>query len=187
MNRFIILSGCSGGGKSTLLKELTRRGFTTIEEPGRRIVAEEMQIGGTALPWIDMSAFARRAIALGLSDRETAPTDGLVFFDRSLIDAASALHKVIGNPFINTLRRHHRYNRHVFLTPPWPEIYQTDGERQHGFEEALEEYERLLNDYRQLDYETTILPKTSVSDRVESILQTLNRTTRQPAARYILT
>ncbi|MGG2475815.1 AAA family ATPase, partial [Rhizobium sp. BR5] len=26
MDRFIILSGCSGGGKSTLLAELARRG-----------------------------------------------------------------------------------------------------------------------------------------------------------------
>lgn len=177
MNRFIILSGCSGGGKSTLLKELTRRGFTTIEEPGRRIVAEEMQIGGTALPWIDMSAFARRAIALGLSDRETAPKDGLVFFDRSLIDAASALHTVTGDPFITTLKHHHRYNRNVFLTPPWLEIYCNDDERQHGFEEALEEYDRLLHDYRELDYEITILPKTNVGDRVDNILQTLNRAT----------
>ena len=41
MNRFIILSGCSGGGKSTLLAELARRGFATVEEPGRRIVIEE--------------------------------------------------------------------------------------------------------------------------------------------------
>ena len=38
MDRFIILSGCSGGGKSTLLAELARRGFATVEEPGRRIV-----------------------------------------------------------------------------------------------------------------------------------------------------
>jgi len=31
----IVLSGCSGGGKSTLLMELARLGFQTFEEPGR--------------------------------------------------------------------------------------------------------------------------------------------------------
>jgi predicted ATPase len=68
MDRFIILSGCSGGGKSTLLAELARRGFATVEEPGRRIVIEETRNGGTALPWIDIEAFARRAIAMALED-----------------------------------------------------------------------------------------------------------------------
>ncbi|MPT22826.1 MAG: ATPase, partial [Starkeya sp.] len=41
MDRFVVISGCSGGGKSTLLTELARRGFAVVEEPGRRIVAEE--------------------------------------------------------------------------------------------------------------------------------------------------
>ncbi|AHK02241.1 ATPase [Agrobacterium tumefaciens] len=64
MHHFIILSGCSGGGKSTLLAELAHRGFATVEEPGRRIVIEETRNNGTALPWIDLEAFARRAIAM---------------------------------------------------------------------------------------------------------------------------
>jgi predicted ATPase len=54
MNRFILLSGCSGGGKSTLLAELAQRGFATIEEPGRRVVREELASGGDALPWIEV-------------------------------------------------------------------------------------------------------------------------------------
>jgi AAA domain len=41
VNRFVVISGCSGGGKSTLLIELGRRGYATVEEPGRRIVKEE--------------------------------------------------------------------------------------------------------------------------------------------------
>jgi hypothetical protein len=35
MNRFVVISGCSGGGKSTLLAELARRGQAVVEEPGR--------------------------------------------------------------------------------------------------------------------------------------------------------
>lgn len=57
MNPFVIISGCSGGGKSTLLAELQRRGYPVIEEPGRRIVEEQLGTGGHALPWLDMPAF----------------------------------------------------------------------------------------------------------------------------------
>ncbi|MDH7801734.1 MULTISPECIES: AAA family ATPase [unclassified Rhizobium] len=171
MDRFIIFSGCSGGGKSTLLAELARRGFATVEEPGRRIVIEEVSNDGAALPWIDIEAFARRAIAIALEDRQKAPAEGLVFFDRGLIDAASALHHVSGDGFIDTLRQTHRYNRLVFLTPPWPEIYRGDSERKHGLDAAVEEYERLLRDYARLNYETIVLPKAPVSERADMVLE----------------
>ena len=173
MDRFIILSGCSGGGKSTLLAELGRRGYATVEEPGRRIVIEETRDGGNALPWMDLEAFARRAISVALEDRQHAPEHGAVFFDRGLIDAASALREVSGDPFIETLHREHRYNRLVFLTPPWPEIYRGDDERKHGFDAAAEEYQRLVSDYARLDYETVILPKVPISQRAEMVLKQL--------------
>ncbi|MBB4406671.1 MULTISPECIES: AAA family ATPase [Agrobacterium tumefaciens complex] len=170
MDRFIILSGCSGGGKSTLLAELARRGFATVEEPGRRIVIEETRNNGTALPWIDIEAFARRAIAMALEDRQKAPAEGLVFFDRGLIDAASALRHVGGDGFIDTLKNTHRYNPLVFLTPPWPEIYRGDDERRHGFDAAVEEYERLVRDYETLGYDSVVLPKSGIEDRADFIL-----------------
>ncbi len=93
----VVLSGCSGGGKSTLLAELERRGFTTVPEPGRRIVQEEQSGDGNALPWVDLGAFAHRAIALAAADRRrTAGVDGWVFFDRGLVDAAVALQHATG-------------------------------------------------------------------------------------------
>jgi predicted ATPase len=60
-NRFVVISGCSGGGKSTLLNELGRRGYATVGEPGRRIIKQELRGEGFALPWVDEIAFARRA------------------------------------------------------------------------------------------------------------------------------
>src|SRR5579871_994273 len=97
MNCFVVISGCSGGGKSTLLAKLSRRGYTVVEEPGRRIVKEELESGGSALPWIDGAAFARRAIAMALADRASAGTpDSWVFFDRGLIDAAVGLQHLTG-------------------------------------------------------------------------------------------
>jgi predicted ATPase len=175
MNRFVVISGCSGGGKSTLLNELARRGHAVIGEPGRRIVREEAERGGSALPWVDLEGFLRRAIALAIKDQEAAAMlDGWIFFDRGLIDAAAALQALTGEPALASLGQAHRYHRRVFLAPPWPEIYVTDGERQHGFEAAVKEYARLIETYPSLGYETVILPRTGVEDRAEFVLRKLD-------------
>jgi predicted ATPase len=175
MERFVVISGCSGGGKSTLLAELGRRGHVAVEEPGRRIVEEELLGDGSALPWVDGAAFARRAIALALADRTAVGGGaGWVFFDRGLIDAAAALQHLTGEPTLAALGKAHRYHRQIFLTPPWPEIYETDNERRHGPDAALAEYGRLLEVYPSLGYEVTILPKLGVSDRADFVLRALH-------------
>lgn len=174
MERFVVISGCSGGGKSTLLAELGRRGHSIVEEPGRRIVKRELQEGGSALPWIDPASFARRAIAMALEDRtSSAGLNGWVFFDRSLVDAAAALQHLTGETALAALAQEHRYHRMVFLTPPWPEIYIEDPERRHGLEAAEAEYFRLLETYPALGYEVSILPKVSVLERADFIERAL--------------
>ena len=172
--KFVVISGCSGGGKSTLLAELDARGFATVEEPGRRIVAQEMAGAGLALPWIDMAAFAQRAMAVALEDRARAgDLEGWVFFDRGLVDAAVALESVDGGELDRSVLEAQRYNRTVFLTPPWREIYVTDPERQLGFEEAVAEYDRLERAYPALGYEVVVLPRIGVSERVNFVLARL--------------
>jgi predicted ATPase len=174
MDRFVVISGCSSGGKSTLLAELGRRGHAVVKEPGRRIVREELTRGGRALPWVDGAAFARRAIAMALADRASVNAlDGLVFFDRGLIDAAAALQHLTGEPVLPELAGSHRYHRRVFLAPPWPEIYATDPERRHGFDTALAEYSRLLEVYPSLGYDIVVLPKVGVAERADLVLTTL--------------
>jgi len=170
----VVLSGCSGGGKSTLLSELARRGFSTVPEPGRRIVEEEMRGDGSALPWVDLAAFARRAIEMAFSDRrvpDAAP--GWVFFDRGLVDAAVALQHATGHSAATILEQSQPYHRQVFLTPPWPEIFVTDSGRRHQLEDAITEYHRLVAAYGEFGYETIILPKVGVSERADFLLDQL--------------
>lgn len=174
MNRFVVISGCSGGGKSTLLAELGRRGHLVVEEPGRRIVMEEMRSNGTALPWLDLNAFLQRAVATALADRANivAPDDW-IFFDRGLIDAAAALAHLTGSPILKTLGETHRYHQRVFLAPPWPEIYIQDAERRHDLAAASEEYARLLEAYPSLGYTISLLPKIGVTERADFVLHEL--------------
>lgn len=169
-SRFVILSGCSGGGKSTLLAELARRGHAVVQEPGRRIVAQERAIGGTALPGIDPSAFAHRAVAMARSDLAAAAAQpGRVFFDRGLVDAAVALQHTDGTPIERTIGDA-RFHPTMFLAPPWPEIHQADADRRHGFEEVVAEYDRLLTAWRRLGYRLAILPRVSPNARADHLL-----------------
>ncbi|NTJ43116.1 AAA family ATPase [Agrobacterium larrymoorei] len=174
MDNFVIISGCSGGGKSTLLAELSARGFSAVEEPGRRVVQQQMAANGHALPWIDLRTFLLEAFALAKSDYEAAGSrSGTIFFDRGLIDAASALRQLGEDSYYEMMRKSFRYQKRVFLTPPWPEIYITDAERRHGLDDATEEYERLVRDYDELGYAIVLLPKISVEERVQLILREL--------------
>lgn len=172
-DRFVIISGCSGGGKSTLVDALRERGYATIAEPGRRIVREELEGTGLALPWRDPVAFAHRAIATATDDRRRAETlPGTVFFDRSLVDAAAALEAATGQPSLGSIAGD-RYSPRVFLATPWPELFAADVERRHDMSAAVAEYERLARAYPSLGYEVVLLPKVPVAARVEFVLSRL--------------
>lgn len=172
--RHVVLSGCSGGGKSTLLAELGRRGFRVASEPGRRIVEEELRGDGQALPWVSLSAFAKRALQVAADDRKHMVGETRwVFFDRGLVDAAVAFQHATGQPAADVLDQYERYHSRVFLTPPWPEIYVTDGERQHDLADAVAEFDRLLAAYGQLGYGTIVIPKAAVEERADFVLRHL--------------
>lgn len=171
MDRFIVISGCSGGGKSTLIEALGRVGHGIVDEPGRRVVAHELATGGARLPWSDPAGFARAVIATAVADyRRAGHRPGLVFFDRSLIDAELALAHVTGQAMDMERLARHPYRATVFLVPPWPEIYVQDDARRHGLAEAESEYERLHAGYRRLGYRVTILPRAPLADRVAAVL-----------------
>ncbi|MGG4605142.1 AAA family ATPase [Paenalcaligenes sp. Me131] len=176
MQRFVVISGCSGGGKSTLLTALQQHGYGVVAEPGLRVIQQAQESGSCALPWCDMDLFVEHIIALATTDLAAAKGshDGIVFFDRGLIDALAAKQRL--HPESQSLddsQLSHCYDRCVFLTPPWPEIYEKNDDRQHSIEAATAEYEHLLQVYAQLGYHIHLLPKTSVQKRVDFVLHHL--------------
>lgn len=91
-DRYFVISGCSGSEKSTLLSALRVAGNATVEEPGRRIVQDQIRRGGDALPWTDPQRFPELRAELAISDFDARiAVAGRVFFDRSFIDVAAAL------------------------------------------------------------------------------------------------
>lgn len=165
------MTGCSCGGKSTLLNALGECGYATISEPGRRIVSEETARGGAALPWRDLRAFALRALEMARSDLEAAQGfDSYVFFDRGLIDAAVALEHSGGPSVRELMGKTRAYARLVFLFPPWQELFVKDAERKHDFDAAVQEYDRICRALDSLGYNPCVMPKVSARERVEFVL-----------------
>ena len=105
---FVMISGCSGGGKSTLLSELAERGYSVVAEPALRVVSEERNGKGRALPWVDAAAFGQRVLAMSIADHEAA--QGLTFFDRGVVDAGVVITARGGALPIEVLA-HYRYDR----------------------------------------------------------------------------
>ncbi|GLK71292.1 AAA family ATPase [Ancylobacter dichloromethanicus] len=174
MNQLVVISGCSGGGKSALLEELRVRGHAVVDEPGRRVVREQLAEGGVALPWVDMIAFASRAQDLARKDYLAAVrVPGRVFFDRGLIDAAAALEHFAQRPALRTCADSCRYHPLVFMVPPWREIFAGDPERRHGYFDAVAEFDRLMAAYRTLGYRIRLLPKLGVQARADIVLSEL--------------
>jgi len=157
-DRFFVVSGCSGGGKSTLLTALAEAGYATVPEPGRRV----LRAGGPA-PWDDPAGFLRACLALAIDDHtRAAAMAGPVIFDRCAVDALSglaALGLAMPDPGL-------RYASPVVLAPPWPELFAGDAERRHGVEAAVAEYERLSRAFPAAGYAVEIMPKATVAERV---------------------
>ena len=141
-----------------------------VLEPGRRIVRHELAQSGEALPWVDMEAFARRAVNLAWDDlRKIRSLKGRVFFDRGLIDAAVALKRAAGTELAETLQGMPQFFPSVFIAPPWKEHFIQDEQRRSQWSEALEEYDALRSTYLDLGFELVQLPKAPVADRVSFI------------------
>ncbi len=168
-----IITGGPGAGKTTLIEALERAGYGRTVEAGRAVIQAQVATGGTALPWIDPSAFAALMIEHELrSYREAAGGAGAMFFDRGLPDIVGYL-KLSGRPVplsLDSLCRTHRYNVRVFIAPPWPEIYAQDAERKQSFEEAVRTYDVMVATYPAYGYELIELPRASVAERVRFML-----------------
>ncbi|NKE75692.1 AAA family ATPase [Ochrobactrum sp. MC-1LL] len=174
--RFIVISGGPGSGKSTLIDALEKDGFARTVEAGRAIIQDQVAIGGNALPWKDRTLFAELMLCWEMRSHAMAEQQpGTVFFDRGVPDVIGYL-MLCDLPvprYMEEAARQVRYNRTVFLAPPWAEIFGQDAERKQDFEEAERTFDAMDKTYRRLGYEIALLPKVSVQERVDFIKQVL--------------
>ena len=106
-----------------------------------------------------------------LYDYENAPKHDLVFFDRGLPDLiaySKCFNLNIGSEL--QASRIYSYNRTVFFTSAWEQIYINDAERRIGFD-AVKVFESDLRQaYLELGFQLVDVPLLSIAERVDFIL-----------------
>ncbi|GLS28789.1 Predicted ATPase [Mesorhizobium albiziae] len=171
--RFFVLTGGPGAGKTSLISALVEAGFSTTPEAGRAIIRQQQAVGGSALPWLDPPAFAELMIGFDMnSHRLAADSNGPVFFDRGVPDTVGYL-RLSGLPVpahMFAAADELRYNRRVLVLPPWSEIFGQDAERKQNFAEAVRTFEAVTSVYRDLGYELVEVPRAPVEVRMRFVL-----------------
>ena len=180
-NRFFALTGSPGAGKTTLVEALKARGYATTEEAGRGVIREEMGSNGSGLPWLDRARFAELMFEWELrSYRDAERRDSPVVFDRGLPDTIGYL-RLEGQEVPAWMEEQAwrlRYNKRVFIAPPWREIFGNDEERRQSWSVAVRTYEIMVETYSDYGYELVEVPRAPVEERVEFVMGEIPRSER---------
>ena len=135
-----------------------------------------LAIDGRALPWIDPLLFAEMMLSWDMrSYHDAEQFTGTVFFDRSVVDVAGYL-RLLGLPVPKHVEKAvelFRYNRKVFIAPPWEEIFEQDRERKQDFTEAVRTHETMVSSYIDKGYRLVELPRGSVEERVTFVIKAI--------------
>lgn len=175
--RFVVLTGGPGSGKTTLIEELKQRGHTASVEAGRAIIQQQITIEGPALPWKDPACFAELMLSWELRSYGIAKgVEGTIFFDRGIPDIAGYLQlsKLPVPTHVIKAAEHYRYNPLAFILPPWDEIFEQDTERKQTFEVAVQTYHAMEKAYGHFGYDLIEVPRLPVSHRADFILEHLS-------------
>lgn len=173
-NNFYVISGGPGAGKTTLIEALEKRGFKVVHEVARQILQEQIKSGGDATHWKNQVKYRDLMLSRSIETfmqitEQTQP----VFFDRGIPElwGYSRFIKADMPDSLYDAIQLFRYNQKVFITPPWQEIYQHDAERKLSWQEAVDTYHRVINSYEESGYRIIEIPKSTVDERIDFILQ----------------
>jgi predicted ATPase len=170
-----VITGGPGFGKSVLIEKLCELGYRVGSEFARQLITWQISEGGDILPWKDIAEFEKRVTEKRVEFLKSVDIDSIAFSDRGLPDqAAFSMYKGKEiSPQLNLALKENRYAKKVFLTPPWPQIFQNDQIRTETFEEAERIHQFIVKAYLNNGYELIDLPFVSPDERIEFIIKSL--------------
>lgn len=169
----IVITGGPGSGKTSIINELTKRGFTCSEEISREITLKARENGIEQLFITNPLQFSE----LLLEGRVKQYTEALssnnefVFLDRGIPDITAYM-DFIGDTYPDSFTKaceNYKYDS-VFILAPWQDIFSGDSERYENFDQALEIHEKLLETYTKFGYDLRDVPFGSIEARAEHIM-----------------
>jgi predicted ATPase len=173
----IVITGGPGTGKSSIINDLIKRGFTCLEEISRDIILEAQKQGIDQLFLTNPLLFSERLLEGRKQQYVDAlnETANLVFFDRGVPDIVAYMdfkNETYPEYFIDACKD--CVYDYVFILKPWQDIYTSDNERYEDFGQAMQIHEHLLNTYQKYDYKLLDVPFDTVENRTNFILKALN-------------
>jgi predicted ATPase len=162
-----VLTGGPNSGKTTLIEELKKLGFSVLGESAREIVEREQATGGSTLPWADWKSFQIRILETQLMKEAAVKTP--TFLDRGLMDGLAYY-------FLNDVRppaelvnacRHAGYKK-VFWLDMLPD-FGNDAVRKEDLETALKLSGLTLKAYQMFGYEPVKVPILPLVERARLV------------------
>jgi predicted ATPase len=176
LNNRVIFTGGPGSGKTSVIEFLRQMGYSSAPEVGRKVIQAQVELQGTALPWLDKAAFRDEMVLEEIDNYENFGGTEITFYDRSIIDSYgySKLERIPISDLLLEKCGELIYCRKVFIFPPWEEIYENDAERKQDFIEAIATYREMVNAYIKFGYELIEVPKVSVKERAQFIVSEMS-------------
>lgn len=177
--KLYVITGGPGVGKTTLIKELSTAGFSVVSEDAIRIIKQQIQENGEALPWKNKELYAQMMLEASIKTYQevcSSAESEIIFFDRGILDTVCYMNmeNIQVSPELEKLVAAHPYNQKVFILPPWKEIYNIDNERKQTWEEAVITFDRMRETYNKYGYKVIELPKTTTEKRLQVVEASLS-------------
>lgn len=172
-SRKIVITGGPGTGKSSIIHKLENKGETCLHEISRQVTLEAQKEGITQLFLEKPLLFSEKLLEGRLNQFKEASNFEAdhIFIDRGLPDVVAYMDFFETNypEVFNITCEINRYDL-IFILPPWKEIYTSDNERYESYEESLKISSYLYSTYRRYGYDPIEVPKLSVKERTDFIL-----------------
>jgi predicted ATPase len=173
--KIILLIGGPSSGKTTLINHLEAEGYICYPEISREVILHAREEGVDYLFLENPMLFSERLLEGRIKQYQKAVNEEKpVFIDRGIPDVVAYM-DFIGDTYPEAFIaacETYKYDK-IFLLPPWEEIYTSDAERYESFEEATKIHEYLVDTYTKYGYDLQEVPKTSVEERFQFIINHL--------------
>ncbi|WP_298998413.1 AAA family ATPase [Flagellimonas sp. S174] len=180
----VVITGAPGTGKTSIITGLEQLGYPCFHEIIRDMTSKAKKEGKTdsftsnPLVFVDDALQFNKDLLHGRAEhykKSLSFSEPIIFFDRGIPDVLAYMdffNQSYNKEFTNTCEQN-PYD-HIFLLPPWQEIYVSDNERLESYEEAQKIDDALRNTYTGFGYNPMLVPKKPVSERIDFILKKLN-------------